>query len=197
DGLRGVPGGADPLGEGWPHVHADRLDPSGPVLAELVEEGAERGGVSAGPAPHDFPADVVGDQGEVVVVLLPRDLVDADVDQAVETPRGPARRPRPVRRYARRCPGRCAGTGRSWSCPPWWPGTRPRPRSRGGTRTGAGQPAPPRSPPRRSGSPAGAARRGRSPPRHRSPGAATSRQPDTGRSATGYASHSAGSTVGF
>jgi len=77
--------GAHALGEGWPHVHADRLDLPGAVAAELGEELIEGAGVLAGLAPHDLPAGVVGDQGEVVVVLLPRHLVHADVDQAVET----------------------------------------------------------------------------------------------------------------
>ena len=80
----GVSVGADAFGEGRPHVHADRLDLAGAVGAELVEEGVQGGGVLARLAPHDLPGGVVGDQGQILVVLAPADLVHPDVDQAVE-----------------------------------------------------------------------------------------------------------------
>jgi hypothetical protein len=52
--------------------------------AQLREELVEGGGVLAGPPPHDLLTAMVGDQGQVVVALLPADLVDPDVDQAVQ-----------------------------------------------------------------------------------------------------------------
>jgi len=76
--------GADTLGERWSHVHADRLDLPGAGLAEFGEQRVEGGGVLAGLTPDDLLTAVVGDQGEVVVALLPADLVHPDVDQPVQ-----------------------------------------------------------------------------------------------------------------
>jgi len=82
--LRGVPLGAHALVERRPHVHADRLDAGGAVGAEVVEEGVQGGGVLAWGAPDDLLGVVVGDQGQVVVVATPADLIDPDVDQPVQ-----------------------------------------------------------------------------------------------------------------
>ena len=54
------------------------------MRAEFVEERVEGGGVLARRRPTRLSGGVVGDQGEVLVMLPPADLVDADVDQAVE-----------------------------------------------------------------------------------------------------------------
>jgi hypothetical protein len=75
---------AHTLGERWSHVHADRRELPGPLGAQLREELIEGGGVLAGPPPHDLLPVVVGDQGQVVVALLPADLVDPDGDQPVQ-----------------------------------------------------------------------------------------------------------------
>ncbi len=56
----------------------------GPLNAEFGEERVEGVRVLAGLAPDDLAGGVVADQGEVVVVLLPRHLVHPDTDQAVE-----------------------------------------------------------------------------------------------------------------
>ena len=47
--------------------------------------GVEGGGVLARRAPHDLLGVMVGDQGQVVVVAFPADLVDPDADQPVES----------------------------------------------------------------------------------------------------------------
>ena len=88
------------------HVQRDRLEPGGALADDrpgilagqlAVGPGCERdlrvelgeepvGGLLARPigAPHDLAATVVGDQREVVVLALPADLVDPDVEQLVE-----------------------------------------------------------------------------------------------------------------
>ena len=59
----------------------DRL---GALLAELVEEAVQRGGVLALLAPDELARGVVRDQGHVRVALAPRDLVDAGDEELVE-----------------------------------------------------------------------------------------------------------------
>ncbi len=81
--LGGVPVGAHGLGVGRTHVHGDGLDPSGAVGAEVVEERVQGRGVPSCLAPHDLLGVVVGQQGQVVVVL-PRHLVHPEVHQALE-----------------------------------------------------------------------------------------------------------------
>ena len=82
--LRGVVGRAHALVERRSHVHADRLELCCAFGAEVVEEGVQGGGVLARRAPHDLLARVLSDQGQVVVVAPPADLVHPDVDQPVQ-----------------------------------------------------------------------------------------------------------------
>ncbi len=74
--------GPDGLGVGGSQVHRDRLDSLRPAGGQGIEEPVQGGGVLAGRAPHDRGRVVVGDQGQVPVVLAPRNFVNADVDQA-------------------------------------------------------------------------------------------------------------------
>ncbi|WP_244461588.1 hypothetical protein [Rhodococcus sp. ZPP] len=77
------------LDVGRSEVHRHRLDPLRRALGQGVgEEGAERGGVLALGAPDDLAGLVVGDEGEVLVVPAPRNLVHPDVDQIREPVRG-------------------------------------------------------------------------------------------------------------
>jgi len=57
------------------------------VLAEVGEKRIEGGGVLALGAPPDLAGAMFGDQGQVVVVALVADLVDADVNQPVQVGR--------------------------------------------------------------------------------------------------------------
>ena len=84
DGLGGVPGCGDGLGERGSHVHADRLQCSGFFASEVVEECVQGGGVLALGSPDDLACRMVGDQGEVAVALAPAHLVDADAHEAFQ-----------------------------------------------------------------------------------------------------------------
>jgi hypothetical protein len=74
DRLRRVLAGA--LGVAGAHVERDHFDRVRAALAELAEEPVRGLAVVALGAPHDLAAEVVGEQGEVVVLALPADLVD-------------------------------------------------------------------------------------------------------------------------
>ena len=65
------------------HVDRDRADRVAPV-AEQLEERLQRLGVAAGLSPHDRPALVVGDAGQVALTAAVGDLVHADQDEPVE-----------------------------------------------------------------------------------------------------------------
>ena len=67
------------LGVGRSQVHRDRLDTAD---GQIVEEPAQRGRVLARRTPRDGGGLVVRDQGQVLVVLTPRDFVHAHLDQA-------------------------------------------------------------------------------------------------------------------
>ena len=66
------------------HVDGDDLQLGVALGAQLGEEELERLGVLAGMSPHHRASVVVDDDGDVLVMPSVRQLVDADVDQAVE-----------------------------------------------------------------------------------------------------------------
>src|SRR6202044_3885736 len=77
---------ANDLAEGFPHVAGDEQDALGAFLAEHVEEAVEAGG---GSIPRDVqqaaaPVVELVDEREVLVPLLPGQLVDTDRPDAVE-----------------------------------------------------------------------------------------------------------------
>ena len=82
DGLGCV--GAGALGIAGAHVHRDRGDLGGTFGAQLRVEVVGDGGAGAFGAPDDLAATVIGDEGQVAMALAPGDLVDADLDEAVE-----------------------------------------------------------------------------------------------------------------
>lgn len=76
---------ADGLGVGAAHVHRQRPQVLAALGSELVKEALEGAGVLALLGPDDLAAAVVGDQGEVVVLLAVGDLVHPRLEQLVQT----------------------------------------------------------------------------------------------------------------
>lgn len=70
----------DPLGR----VRADQPDRRTPLLAEQVEEAAQRGGVVTGRRPHQPAAVMIDDHRQVPLALPVADLVDPDPCQPVQ-----------------------------------------------------------------------------------------------------------------
>lgn len=78
---------ADLGDEGLRHVHGNQPDQVASLGAEGVEEGVEGLARLALTAPDDLAAGVVGDDGEVLVMLAVGDLVDADRVEAAAVER--------------------------------------------------------------------------------------------------------------
>ena len=53
-------------------------------LPEILEEPVRRRLAVAFGAPHDLPADVIGDEREIPMLASPADLVHADLEQVVQ-----------------------------------------------------------------------------------------------------------------
>jgi hypothetical protein len=87
DGFGCVTFFAHRLRECWCHIHRNRCDLLGTLGSELVEEPVERFGALPLGAPHDLARAMIRDKGEILVVFPPRDLIDPDLEKAVETPR--------------------------------------------------------------------------------------------------------------
>ena len=85
--LRCVTVGSYRLEVGGAQVHRHGLDQRRTLGAELIGERIEGLGVAARGTPDDPGAVVIHDQGQVLVMLTPADLVDADAEQALETVR--------------------------------------------------------------------------------------------------------------
>ena len=75
---------SDGLDIGGGHIERDGLETARALGAELVEEALEGLGAFALGGPDHAPFDVIDDDGEVVVPLSVRELVDADEHEAVE-----------------------------------------------------------------------------------------------------------------
>src|SRR5688572_7848920 len=85
-------GGA--LGEGLlvgtGHVDGGELELGDAIGPQGAEKGVQRGGVPTGGDPDHAATIVVGDDGDVLVMLLVAQLIDADVAQAMEPRQGVA-----------------------------------------------------------------------------------------------------------
>jgi hypothetical protein len=82
DRVGGVLAGA--LGIARAHVERDHFDRVRAGLPEILEEPVGRRLAVAFGAPHDLTANVIGDEGEVAVLLAPGHLVDPDLEQIVQ-----------------------------------------------------------------------------------------------------------------
>jgi len=86
DCLGGVAVRGDGLDERGAEIQRDRFDSPGTLGSELIEEPVEGLGVLALGTPDDLAAVVVDNEGQVLVVAPPADLVDPDAEQPVESP---------------------------------------------------------------------------------------------------------------
>ena len=87
DGLGSVALGLDGGQVRRSEVHRDRCELGGTLGSEVVEELVEGLGVFAFGPPDDPTPVMVDDQGQVLVVLPPGDLIDPDTEQAIQAAR--------------------------------------------------------------------------------------------------------------